>query len=191
VPVPLRVSGLYADDWVEDGARRLYREAMAGVPIHGPWSNDLTAWMRELPSVFNVLQSRAALEVHAAWIESHGAAYDPQVYGRIVRARGWTAQQVDQSKRLLRGFRAWLDYVFTQTDVLLMPAVPCPSPQVDQLNDAFRHALLALTTPASLAGLPVLAQPLPCGRLGLQWVCRDMDTLLRLTAQHAGARFCI
>ena len=50
-------------------------------------------------------------------------------------------------------------------DFLVLPATPCAALPNDQLTPENRARLLALTAPASLAGLPVLTIPvaLPSG----------------------------
>ena len=66
----------------------------------------------------------------------------------------------------------WTQY-FLSYDFLVMPATPCPALTKAECTLENRGRLLALTTPVSLAGLPLLSVPvvLPSGfTTGLQIV---------------------
>lgn len=140
---------------------------------------------------FNVLQSSEALEGHAPWIDRFAEAYDPVVRARIVRARDWTEEQREQAvvgrEQVIAAFAELLQGY----DFLVFPAVPCPAVAKADLTPEFRETLLGLTTPASLAGLPVLTLPLfldPLRTVGLQAIfprerlAAVVGRLLRATA---------
>ena len=54
----------------------------------------------------------------------------------------------------------WRDF-FRAYDFLVLPAVPCVAPTKAQATPELRRAILTLTAPASLGGLPVLSLPVP------------------------------
>jgi aspartyl-tRNA(Asn)/glutamyl-tRNA(Gln) amidotransferase subunit A len=54
--------------------------------------------------------------------------------------------------------RTWEEY-FAGHDLLVMPATPCPALTPAEFTAENRMRLLALTAPASLAGLPALTIP--------------------------------
>ena len=59
--------------------------------------------------------------------------------------------------RVREAFRQY----FRDHDFLVLPATPFPALRKAEATPEGRRALLTLTTPASLAGLPVLTIPVP------------------------------
>ncbi len=49
---------------------------------------------------FSVLQSREAMEVHNAWIDTYADEYDPKVRALILRARAWTDAEIAQAMQM-------------------------------------------------------------------------------------------
>lgn len=83
-----------------------------------------------------------------------GALLPKSVYGRAQAFRSWFAARAAD--------------VFTQYDILLAPAAPCPAPlianptmTVDGQTVPARANLGLMTQPLSFIGLPVIAAPLP------------------------------
>lgn len=113
---------------------------------------------------FSVLQSREAWEVHRRWLDARRADYDPAVWTRIDRGRRWSSDQLAVADRhRISLARTWADF-FRDHDFLVMPSAPFRAPTKAQAADpASRSAVLRLTTPASLGGLPAIAQPLRLG----------------------------
>lgn len=134
------------------------------------------AWLAAMANVaghYNVLGSLEAWEVHAGWAERFRSRYDPAVWDRLVRARQWTAAQIAAARAAADGVRRCWAQVFAAHDFLALPATPMPALTKTQCTAENRGRLLALTAPASLAGLPVLTLPvsLPSGlTTGLQIV---------------------
>jgi amidase/aspartyl-tRNA(Asn)/glutamyl-tRNA(Gln) amidotransferase subunit A len=150
-----------------------------GIAIDPVLSAEFGEWMEGLPAAFSILQSREALAVHGDWLDRYRDLYDPAVFSRIVRARDWTTAEVESARALRARFVDWLKGVMAGGRCLVLPAVPDVSPPADSLDDRFRERLLALTTPASMAGLPVVTEPFPrrageCS-LGLQYLVGDLE----------------
>lgn len=185
----LRIMALFESEWVSESADAAYRGAIASYNRCDNRSAQLGFWMEKLLRAFSVLQSLEALQVHAAWLDAYRERYDPVVWQRIARARDWTAEQIDDARRVRAEFNGWMNEVFAAADVVVLPCIPSPSPQREDLNEDYRGQLLRLTAQASLAGLPTVVRPIGTrlDSLGLQYVCRDMDVLVTLLAELADA----
>ena len=110
-------------------------------------------------TTYSVLQSTEALAVHAAWLDLHREHYGENVWKLIDRGRHWTdAQRADAAFSLAAVRRFWTQF-FLSYDFLVLPATPFPALTKAECTPANRARLLALTAPASLAGLPVLTLP--------------------------------
>ena len=135
--------------------------------------DDLLAGFSRVLETYNTLCALEAWEVHQSWAERYRDRYDPAVWQRLNRVHALTADQIDSAHRgrtLLR--LLWTNYFLTY-DFLILPATPCPALTKAECTLENRGRLLALTTPVSLAGLPVLTVPvaLPSGlTTGLQIV---------------------
>ncbi len=117
---------------------------------------------------YNILGTREMAQVHAEWLDPYRAHYGADVWARIDSGRRRTVQELEMaSKKRLAVTQAFKD-VFLNYDAVVMPVVPVPTPQYDQMNDALRSRLLQLNAPASLARLPVLTIPVSLndGRTG-------------------------
>lgn len=122
------------------------------------------AWdhaMTGAASHYNVLGSLEAWQVHAGWAEQFRDRYDPAVWQRLVRAQNWTPAQIDGARTGARAVRSWWKEFFRTHDFLVLPATPLPALTRTECTAENRARLLALTTPVSLAGLPVLTVPVP------------------------------
>jgi amidase/aspartyl-tRNA(Asn)/glutamyl-tRNA(Gln) amidotransferase subunit A len=125
---------------------------------------------------YNVIVAREAWAVHQPWAERFRDRYDPAVWQRLNRAHTLTADQIEAAEVALTVLRLRWTQFFLTYDFLVLPATPCPALTKAGCTLANRNRLLALTTPVSLAGLPVLSVPvpLPSGRsTGLQVVVNN------------------
>ncbi len=110
---------------------------------------------------YNVLVAREAWEVHLPWADRFRDRYDPAVWQRLSRVHTLTTGQIDAAEIALTVLRLRWTQFFLTYDFLVMPATPCPALTKAECTLANRSRLLALTTPVSLAGLPVLSVPVP------------------------------
>lgn len=141
---------------------------------------------------FSVLQSREALDVHTDWLDDFRDAYDPTVWKLIERARHWTVSEVDAARSHRQRIGLVFEDLFRQWEVLALPAVPSPAVTAPELTPAFRERLLALTTPGSLDGRPVVTVPVTLGgglSAGVQLIlARSGDRVLRTLLHRLTAR---
>ena len=136
-------------------------------------AEQLRAGFSRAAETYAVLQSAEAYKVHESWLYLHRDHYSPVVWERLDRGRKWTTEQLDAAHAAHTAAKQlWANFFLTH-DFLVLPATPFPALRKSDCTQANRERLLALTTPASLGGLPVLTIPvnLPSGlTTGLQIV---------------------
>lgn len=128
---------------------------------------------------YAVLQSREAFAVHRDSLDRYREGYSPAVWARIDRGRRWSPGQIDRAERHqdLLG-RTWAEF-FREWDFLVLAAAPFAAPAHGRHGPEHRDRQLALTAPASIAGLPVLTVPFPLpngGSGGLQIIAKTVDS---------------
>lgn len=141
-----------------------------------------------------------ALEVYAG-IQAHEAsalhAGRFAAFGDVLRQRlEWGASigdsEIADLRRRHAGFCRQMDALFETVDLLLLPASPVAALRAGADHSAARPLILRYTTPASLAGLPVVTVPAAAGRRegGIQVMGRPGEdaALLAWTAQLGRAR---
>jgi aspartyl-tRNA(Asn)/glutamyl-tRNA(Gln) amidotransferase subunit A len=122
---------------------------------------------------YAVLQSLEAWKQHAPWLDAQRDHYSPEVWQRIDRGRKWSNEDVEQARTKLAAIHLLWTKFFLTYDFLVLPSTPFGALTKSECTLENRNRLLALTTPASLGGLPVLSMPvaLPSGLTsGLQIV---------------------
>ncbi len=125
---------------------------------------------------YNVIAAREAWSVHEPWAARHRERYGPVVWERLNRVHSLTPRQFDSAQLGVTTLRLLWTQFFLTYDFLVLPATPCPALTKAECTPENRARLLALTTPASIGGLPVLTIPtaLPSGlSTGLQIVVND------------------
>jgi amidase/aspartyl-tRNA(Asn)/glutamyl-tRNA(Gln) amidotransferase subunit A len=112
-------------------------------------------------SAYGVLQSDEAARVHANTLEVEKANYGEAVWQRLDRGRHWTEENLVDARVKLSAVRLTWTQFFLTYDFLVLPAAPFVALRHEDCGQIQRDALLTLTTPASLGGLPVLTIPVP------------------------------
>jgi aspartyl-tRNA(Asn)/glutamyl-tRNA(Gln) amidotransferase subunit A len=139
-----------------------------------------------------------ALAFHRRWLDRHPELYGEDLRTRMLEAREMTAVRYLVALERCREYSRRLESAFEEIDVLLAPSIPVAAPTIGQTEVSFgrfrenvRLALLRLTRPANLAGLPAIS--IPCGfspeglPVGLQLIGRRFDeqTLLDVALAYA------
>ena len=120
---------------------------------------------------YNTTVALEAWEVHCGWAERFREHYSAAVWQRLTRAQSVTPAQVEAADLHTVTLRtAWTKFFLTY-DFLVLPASPSAALTQAEFTLENRMRVLALTAPASIAGLPILTVPvsLPSGlTTGLQ-----------------------
>lgn len=145
--------------FLDEGLQAPHRKAIDSMPLER--SAEATGAFQALPDrqrAYLVIQSSEALEVHRNWHESRKSQYDPQTWERIATGRKWTPADLQAAAETKATVTQFFQELFRNYDFIAMPTAPVPAPLLGTAT-ALREAHLDLTTPASLAGLPVLTIP--------------------------------
>ena len=106
--------------------------------------------------------------IHRDWLAPYREHYEPSIWQRFSDGGRYSAEQLATAALTFARVRVTLLQFFASHDYLILPATPLPALRKADCTPEARKALLTLTTPASLAGLPVLTIPvaLPSGLTG-------------------------
>lgn len=118
--------------------------------------------------LFVPIQAHEAADIHAPFLPEHAAQYDPAILERLKMGTGISVPRYTELQGLrLKFVEERISPLFVGADFLIAPASATPRLLAREDQSATRPRLLTLTTPASLAGLPVLTIPwLPNGDPG-------------------------
>jgi len=141
-----------------------------------------------------------ALSYHWKWLESRPGDYGPDVRERMEANRNQRTVDYLQAQERRRAYTEAFVKACDSVDVVAAPTLPVLPPFIDQKEISWgrnredvRAALLRMTRPGNLTGLPAIS--LPCGftadslPVGLQLLGRPYDeaTLLRVAYAYEQA----
>lgn len=139
----------------------------------------LTAWTKAVDAYVTVVTFEA-FKIHERWLDPFRDRYDPGIWQRFTNAgRNTTPEQLAEAHAIFATVRASFATFFREHDFLVLPCAPVPALTKAQCTPETRRALLTFTSPASLAGLPVLTIPVPLANGltgGLQVIVPRMDS---------------
>jgi aspartyl-tRNA(Asn)/glutamyl-tRNA(Gln) amidotransferase subunit A len=140
-----------------------------------------------------------ALAYHQRRLERKANDYGEDIRSRLRGAEGMTAAAYIQTQQERYAYAENLARVLESVNLLAAPTIPMVAPAIDQSKIMIgrrrveiRPALLSLTRPANLSGLPAIS--VPCGfsseglPVGLQLIGRRYDEYTLLAAAHAYER---
>jgi amidase/aspartyl-tRNA(Asn)/glutamyl-tRNA(Gln) amidotransferase subunit A len=173
--LPFSALGVTADPEVDAAYTRA--AAQVALPADKTTTGQLQGAFAGSAETYAILQSIDACQVHAPWLDSRRGDYSETVWARFDRGRHWSAEQEQRARARLVVIRNTLTNFFLTYDFLALPVAPFPALTKAESTQENRERLLALNTPASLAGLPVLTLPvkLPGGlTTGVQIIVNDV-----------------
>jgi amidase/aspartyl-tRNA(Asn)/glutamyl-tRNA(Gln) amidotransferase subunit A len=111
--------------------------------------------------LYGVLAGLETWKFHKKWADKYRARYGPLVQARLDRARAISQAQVAAVEPSYAAIKVtWAKY-FQTYDFLVMASSPFAALAKADCTPANRLRMLGLTAPASLAGLPAIAIPVP------------------------------
>jgi len=141
------------------------------------------AWWEKSFKIFSPIQAWEAARIHAG----HFDKIQPAIRERLE----WGARLRDAELALMREFhaefRARVDGLFQEHELILLPASPVARLNVGADNGQARSRILRYTTPFSLAGVPVVTIPGHVGGMQLA-ASRECDESLLELAAMLGSR---
>lgn len=145
---------------------------------------ELTLAFAAAGDAYACLGSWEAAQVHAHWLNSHAEALDPNVRARLQAGAGRTLEARQAAAAIQSKVRNALDICFQAGwDWIALPCTRGPAVRLGHHDNDERCALLQLNAPATLAGLGVVALPVPLSQgltAGIQLIARDWATLQAL-----------
>jgi Asp-tRNA(Asn)/Glu-tRNA(Gln) amidotransferase A subunit family amidase len=135
-----------------------------------------------LHRAYGAIQGGEAHALHAERMAASPGLYDEEVLDRLRAAGGVSGEEQARARELREEARLAIGSLLRHHDLLALPTVPMPAPPVGTRSQQLagtsvrtREALLSLTSPWSVVGLPALS--LPAGLVdglpvGLQLVAR-------------------
>ncbi len=153
--------------------------ASIAVPADRATADALFASWSGAIDAYTITALHEAHRVHRNWLAPYREHYEPGIWQRFSDGGRFTADQLAKAAATFAHARTVFRQFFGSYDYLILPATPFPALRKADCTPEARKALLTLTTPASLAGLPVLTIPvaLPSGLTsGLQIVLPVPDS---------------
>jgi aspartyl-tRNA(Asn)/glutamyl-tRNA(Gln) amidotransferase subunit A len=128
---------------------------------------DLLAQMAAVNARGGLVAPEAA-HIHAAWLESKAAEFDPIVLGRIRRGLSVSAPDYVAMQRGRADLVAAMDARLEDVDALILPSVAVPAPKIADLAEeaAFTQAnalILRNTAALNFFDLCAISLPMPMG----------------------------
>jgi aspartyl-tRNA(Asn)/glutamyl-tRNA(Gln) amidotransferase subunit A len=144
----------------------------------------------DLPAAVATIMLPEALSYHRKWMTERPDDYTESVRYRLELGATFLAADYVHSQRIRElVVNAWRDEVFSRCDLLLAPSTIIPAPKIDESDLSSTLALIRLTNPINLLGLPAIS--VPCGftasglPIGLQLIGRWWDEATVFRAAYA------
>jgi len=184
-PASIRVFGRFG--WVggaflhdcEPEVLACYRETIAQMESLGLKSAEVEAcgW-NEATEIFAPIQASEAAALH----RGNFAAFEPAIRARLEWGAGITPDEIAKLRLRHEGFRALMNLLFEEFELILLPAAPVSRLEAGADHSDTRKRLLRYTAPFSLAGVPAVTIPCKAGGMQLAAAPEQDEGLLRLAA---------
>jgi len=138
-------------------------------------------WWSDSFEIFAPIQAWEAARIHAG----HFDRIAPEIRERLQWGAGIGADEIAALRRRHEVFRARMDALLDEHELLLLPATPVSRLAAGADHSQTRGRLLRYTTPFSLAAVPVVT--IPCAASGVQMAAvRGGDEALLQVAARLG-----
>lgn len=152
--------------------------------------------MRKTNPIAAEITGDEALAYHSKWLDRRPQDYGKDVRVRLAQSRKTTAVAYIQARQEMNAYGQRLAQALDRVHLLIAPTLPIIAPIIEEADTGLgksgkdiRTALLTLTRPANLSGLPAIS--IPCGfssnglPIGLQLIGRSSDEVTLLRAAYA------
>jgi aspartyl-tRNA(Asn)/glutamyl-tRNA(Gln) amidotransferase subunit A len=177
--------------------RALEALARAGAHVAEFAIDDLLAAMRDATAAGPIAAVEAAA-VHAEWLHTRAADFDPRVHSRIARGGTVSAPDYIRSLRRRNELVGVMDARLVDIGVLAMPTVAVVPPRIDALDDddaygrtnmlVLRNTMVGNLFDLTGITLPISGTPLPVGLMLLARNGHDRRLLAIAAAAEAHLR---
>lgn len=143
--------------------QEMLKQALQDAPIELVALDLPLNFLSDACDAFRHLQGAEIWLEHGQWIEQCKPIFAADIETRINWCKTITTEQIHKAKQTQRRLKSWFQEQLKPNDMLFWPTTPGPAPKVDCSENflaTYRNQLLALTSPAGLAGLPQLHIPL-------------------------------
>jgi Asp-tRNA(Asn)/Glu-tRNA(Gln) amidotransferase A subunit family amidase len=138
---------------------------------------DSSFW-HEAMDIYAPIQAHEAAGIHSENTGGDFSVFEKTIAERLVWGESIRPSEVDQLRRRHRAFRDHMDSLLLAHDFLISPCAPVCHLLAGADHTDTRRAILRHTTPASLAGIPVITLPAESGA-GIQLMAaRGSDSRL-------------
>ncbi len=155
--------------------------------------------MKETTRLAADITAAEALAYHSKWLERRAESYGADVRAHLEEGKSIPALVYLQAQQLRRRYTEELEACLESVNVLAAPTLPVVAPGIEENEvrtgrsaENVRPALLRLTRPGNLTGLPAIS--VPCGfskdglPVGLQLIGRRFDEATVLRVAYAYER---
>ncbi len=184
---------------VDAEVRTAWQAAMLVLKEEGAEVVDIDVQRPTLDTYRTIQMPEASLaHMQKGWLTEHGADYGEVTRSRLLAGQRIAAVDYLQAQQARRIFSSSLRAAMHPVDALVLPTIPMPAITIAQIDQDIRidgvtenatAALLRLTMPFNLAGLPAIS--FPCGfstagtPIGLQVVGKPFEESIILRIAHA------
>jgi aspartyl-tRNA(Asn)/glutamyl-tRNA(Gln) amidotransferase subunit A len=161
-----------------------YRNTIAEMQALGLRATTIdVGWWSQSSDIFAPIQAWEAARLHAG----HFHRIETSIRERLEWGAGITPGEITELRKRHAEFRARIDELFAQHQLILLPAAPVARLQAGADHTNTRKRLLRYTTAFSLAGVPAVTIPCPVGGMQLA-AARNADEALLQVAALIGTR---
>jgi len=150
----------------------------------GLQSSTFEAGWHDSFEIYAAIQSSEAAEIHAGNYDQ----FSPEIRARLVQGARITPGELARKRQQHAAFRARLDELLQDNQLLLLPATPVARLNRGADNSEARRRILRYTTPFSLGGNPVVTIPCSVGGMQLAAAREEDEALLNLCARLGAHR---
>lgn len=162
-----------------------YRNTIADLKSVGlrPTMLDID-WWADSADIFAPIQAWEAAALHSG----HFDKFETAIRERLEWGARITPNEIASLRERHAAFRARMDELFGQHELILLPAAPVANLAAGADHSNTRKRLLRYTTPFSLAGLPAVTIPCRAGGVQLAAARDEDEALLQFVALVAARR---